>query len=53
MLFNNIIKKILIVICSMLFLAACAKKDEMKIDFRGPTSGPDPAKMQPAYGPND
>lgn len=49
-------KKLLIIICCLFFLAACGKKESGPVvpeGYKGPTSGPDPAKMQPTYGPND
>ena len=47
-------KKLLIIFLSILFLAACGKKEPEVVipaDFKGPTSGPDPAKMIPPYPP--
>ncbi len=44
-------KKIIIILISIAFLTACGKK--VKVDFKGPTSGPDPVKMQPTHGPNE
>lgn len=47
-------KKLLVILFSLFFLVACGQKNEsVKIDFKGPTSPPDPAKMMPTYGPND
>jgi hypothetical protein len=49
----TMIKKLLIISFSLFFLAACGKSDDVKIDFKGPTSAPDISKMKPTYGPND
>lgn len=46
-------KKIVVILMSLFFLVACGKKDEVKIDFKGPTRGPDPITTTPSYGPND
>ena len=49
----NMVKRIIFVVFLLFFLAGCAGKSTVKVDFKGPASGPDPVKMQPAYGPND
>jgi len=47
-------KKLLVILFSLFFLVACgAKEESVKVDFKGPTYPPDPAKMMPTYGPND
>jgi hypothetical protein len=48
------IKKLLVILSSLFFLAACGKSgDDVKIDFKGPITPPDLTKIKPAYGPND
>ena len=47
------IKKILVVLLSVLALTACSGRKAAKVDFQGPTSGPDFKKIMPSYGPND
>ena len=49
------LKKILVIFFLVLFLAGCGcqKKEEITIEFDGPTSGPDLDKLKPPYGPND
>ena len=48
------LKRFLVILLSIFFLVACGQKEEnMKVDFKGPTYPPDPAKMMPTYGPND
>jgi hypothetical protein len=47
-------KKIFIVLLSLLALTACSgQKAAPKIDFEGPSGGPDIKKIMPTYGPND
>ncbi len=46
-------KKIVVVLMSLFFLVACGKKEEVKVDFKGPMGGPDPVTTSPSYGPND
>lgn len=45
------IKKALALAAAFFVLAACAPK-KPKIDFVGPTSGPDLQKLTPTVGPN-
>jgi len=54
-LFINIMaKKLLVILLSLFFLVACGQKEEtVKVNFKGPTTAPDPTKLMPTYGPND
>ena len=45
------LKKTLIIFLLVFFLAACSKQEKVEVDFKGPTSGPDPIKMTPTYWP--
>jgi len=48
------LKRFLVILLSIFFLVACGQKGEsVKVDFKGPTYPPNPAKMMPTYGPND
>ena len=47
------LKKFIVILLSLFFLAACGKKEAVTVDFNGPMGGPDPIKVTPSYGPND
>lgn len=52
-------KKLLAILFMLAFLTACGKDKEeekapkVQIDFNAPTTGPDPDRLTPSFGPND
>ena len=44
------VKKLLIILCSLFILVGCGAKNN-KVDYEGPTKGPDVIKMMPNSDP--